>query len=82
MIALALRSVMKAPPARALLQLQQAGVFERAQGFAQRVARDPELLGERSLGGQPAPDPEPAGDQLGADLGGDLFERSGGAGSP
>ena len=38
---------------RALLQAQQAGVLERSQRLAQRVARYAELLGQRALGRQP-----------------------------
>ena len=61
---------------RALLQAQQAGILERPQRLAQRVARHPELLGQHALRRQPvARSQSPVGKFL-ANLIGDFLERA------
>ncbi|MCY1556949.1 hypothetical protein D9M68_937510 [compost metagenome] len=63
--------------AGALLQADEPGMLERAKRFAQRVARDAELDGQRTLGRQPAADLEAALRKLGADLRGYFLEGAG-----
>ncbi len=61
---------------RALLQAQQAGVFQRSERLAQSVARNTKLLSQEALGRQPIAWPQAPTDQLGPNLIGDLFERA------
>ena len=60
--------------AGALLQAQQAGVFQRPQRLAQGVARYSELLGQQALGGQSIAGPQAPVGQLDPNLLGDFFE--------
>ena len=60
--------------AGALLQAQQAGVFQRPQRLAQGVARYSELLGQQALGGQSIAGPQAPIGQLDPNLLGDFFE--------
>ena len=64
-------------PAGALLQADQTGMLERAQGLTKGIARDAKLLRQRPLRWQTVADRKPAGGKLRSDLSGNLVERAG-----